>query len=113
MNVGRLCGINELQKSIFPSFANWFYTLRCGLQNNIVVNKYRRIAFLMAALSNYSHKKVTDRQMGYLEELIREPRKASQRYNVEIPEAKGKWEGKKGLKAQIITYFHIVDEILK
>ena len=113
MNVSRLCGINELQKSIFPSFANWFYTLRCGLQNNIVVNKYRRIAFLMAALSNYSHKKVTDRQMGYLEELIREPRKASQRYNVEIPEAKGKWEGKKGLKAQIITYFHIVDEILK
>ena len=112
-SVTRLCGINDLQKSIFPAFANWFYTLRSGLQNSIVVNKYRRIAFLMAALSNYSHKKVIDTQLGYLEELIREPRKASQRYNVEIPEAKGKWEGNKGLKSQIITYFQIVDEIMK
>ena len=58
-------------------------------------------------------KSITDTQLGYLEELIREPRKASQRYNLEMPEAKGKWEGNKGLKAQISTYFQIVDKIMK
>ena len=111
--VKSLCGITKLQESLFPSFANWFYILRQGLQGSMALSKHRRIAFLIAALSKYSHKNVTDTQMGLLEEMIRQPRKANIRFNIEIPEAKGKWEGHKGLKAQIIQYFKTVDRIMK
>jgi len=112
-NVKNLCGITELQESLFPCFAEWFYTLRRNLQGGMALRKHRRIAFLMAALSKYSQKKVTDAQMGLLEEMIRQPRKANTRFNVEIPEAKGKWEGNKGLRAQISKYFQTVDRIMK
>lgn len=112
-DISRLCGIKELQSSLFPIFANWFYLLRLGLQGAIIVNNYRRIAFLMAALSKFPHKDVADKQLGLLDELIKQPRKAKKRFRTEIPEAKGRWDGKKGLKAQISAYFQIVDRIMK
>ena len=63
------------------------------MAGTLVVNNYRRIAFLIAALSQYPHSSVTDNQLGLLEELISKPRQTKQRFEVEMPEAITKLPG--------------------
>lgn len=111
-SVSRLCNIDELKNELFPSFVTWFYKLRLTMQSAIVVPKYRRLAIIMSALSAYDPQKIYDSQIGLLEKLIRTPRKAISNFNIEIPESKGKWGGRKGQRSQIRKYFQTINKLM-
>ncbi|MCI5168208.1 MAG: hypothetical protein D3903_19505 [Candidatus Electrothrix sp. GM3_4] len=108
----RLFNLDDLEKIHFQNFANWFNLLRVSLQSAFVVTKFRRLSFLIAALSNYSTEDVDDDKLGAIEAIVRKPRASNQKFQIEIPEAKGKWGGKKGVNAQIESYYDIIEKII-
>ncbi len=83
-----LCDLKELKK-MFIVFADWFYTLRLNLTSAVAVQKFRRIAFIISALFEYSSKKIKDNPKGLLEQFIRSPGQTSQNLKIKVPAAKG------------------------
>lgn len=107
----KLCDVKEMQENMFPIFAKWFYSLRLQLPS-VGVDKNRRLAFLIAAMSRISPDDITDDQWGLIENFVKKPRDMTSSHGIAYPESKGNWGGSKGQKAQIESYFQVADVVI-
>lgn len=107
----KLCSTEEMIDELFPNFANWFYVLRQRLPS-VGVDRYRRLAFLIAPLSEYTPDDLSDNQWGFVERFVTKPRDLARELGIEYPESKGKWSGNKGQKAQIKSVYDVAQVIL-
>lgn len=101
-------------KELFEEFSRWFYFLRVNIPADTIFNvsKYRRIAFLIGGLSNVNHSlHFSPKQLNKVTSLMKEPRKAKEEFGIDIPEAKGRWAGSAGIKAQIQSYIKVAERI--
>jgi hypothetical protein len=108
----KLCNLEDMQNKLFPRFAEWFYVLINKEVPSIGADKYRRLAFFFAAMSECSPNELSDNQWGMIDIFIRKPREMTEKYGIDYPEAKGKWGGPKGQKAQIESYFKVAKTII-
>lgn len=107
----KLCNVEEMRNKLFPRYAEWFYVL-INKVPSIGADKYRRLAFFIAAMSEHSPNELSDNQWGIIDIFIRKPREMTEKYGIDYPEAKGKWGGPKGQKAQIESYFKVAKTII-
>jgi len=79
---------------------------------NIAVDRYRRVAFLVAALSATDPTTLNQNQWDMVENFLRSSRQTAQNLGITLPEAKGKWGGQRGQRAQINAYRDVAKAIL-
>ena len=77
----------------------------------IGVDRARRMAITIAALEK-NGKQPNQNQWDLIESLLRRPRQTAQSLAVDLPQARGKWVGPKGQRAQIEAYFNIARAII-
>lgn len=108
----KLCSVEDIQTKLFPVFADWFFSLISHIPS-VRVDKYRRLAFLIAAMANISPKDLSDLEWGLIDNFVKKPRDMALKYELSYPESKGNWGGPKGQSAQISSYFAVAENILR
>jgi len=106
-----LCTSVDLRDRLFPVFATWWSQVN-NMIPNIGVDRYRRVALLIAALSGQDPSTLNVNQWDMMERFLRSSRQTAQDLGIVLPEAKGKWGGQKGQKGQIIAYRDVAKTIL-
>ncbi|MBF0239031.1 MAG: DUF262 domain-containing protein [SAR324 cluster bacterium] len=110
----KLCNLETLQNQIFPEFAQNFHSLRIHIPSCATsVDKYRRIAIILAGLSGWSLDAFNDRQWSYLTQFLKKPRQLTTQNDIEFPETKGRWTGPKGQFSQIASYYKVAQMIAR
>lgn len=103
---------NDIENKLFPEFVKWWYKIHSYSQN-VGVDRNRRMAIVFGALTKFAPTTLTNDQQDLIQAFLRNPRNAVERMKWDtIPEARGRWVGPKGQKAQIDAYFATVKKIL-
>jgi hypothetical protein len=79
---------------------------------NISLDRNRRVAILIAALSGQSSQQLTASQWDLIDGFIHKPRITASKMGIDVPESKGRWKGSRGQKAQIDAYGAVAKKIL-
>ena len=95
---------------LFKKFSDWWYKIHSKMPG-IGVDRARRMAITIAALEK-NGKQPNQNQWDLIESLLRRPRQTAQSLAVDLPQARGKWVGQKGQRAQIEAYFNIARAII-
>ncbi len=107
-----LATAENIEVNLFPAFADWWYEIHSRMPN-IGVDRNRRMALLIAAFSSYELGKLTKSQWDVVERFLRAPRQAAAALGWnQIPEARGRWGGARGQKAQIDAYYEVAKKIV-
>ena len=56
--------------------------------------------------------KLTDNNWGYVVEFVRGPQETAKAFEVAWPKSKGRWDGAKGYKAQLVATMEVLAKIL-
>jgi hypothetical protein len=93
-------------KRLFSEFAEWFQVLRVRIPSATQLQKYRRIALLMAGLADtkLKAKGLSEFQRNEIESFLTTAGEWSKKQGIQVPASKGKWTGSKGMEKQIESY---------
>ena len=97
-----LMELREMRESFFPYFANWIAHL--GVAGpSLDVRKHRTVASLIggAYREKVDPNKLDSERWGRIVEVIRRPTECVATLGIEWPQSKGRWDGKKGHRAQM------------
>jgi hypothetical protein len=110
-----LMTIETMQGSFFPKFQEWISRLLGENGPSLPVRSYRTMAAMIGAAYGLGVEadKLSKNQWGTLVEFIRTPPKTSEKLRADWPVSKGRWEGKRGHKAQFQAARTIWQAILK
>jgi hypothetical protein len=105
--------VTTLAKDYFPEFQSWWYATRMKCATQVQVSRHRSVALLMPGLSSYfgNPEKVSDTQWGWIGKFVSGRREAAAELDVPFPQAKGRWTGEKGQRAQIEAYSQVAAKI--
>jgi len=94
---------NELRERFFPHFGEWIEFLLGQKGISIQVPKNRLVAALIGAAydANVRASSLSDQQWTNVVEFVRRPQDVARRLAFEWPVSKGRWDGKKGYRAQL------------
>ncbi len=92
---------DEVVSRFFPTFQEWIGTI-LEKGSSLPLTKHRTIASLIgcAYALGISARSLTESQWTAIIEFARSPRQQAKIFKIEWPESKGRWEGKRGYKAQ-------------
>jgi len=105
---------DELISKFFPTFQLWIGAI-LEKGSSLPVTKHRTIASLIGCAYSLgiSAAKVTDTQWTALIEFARSPRQQAKSFGIDWPESKGRWEGKRGYRAQFEAAKACVQHVCK
>lgn len=108
-----LCTAHDIRATLFAQFSTWWGELVS--KGYPRVTRYRRIAMLLAGLSRriQSPSSLTVDQWDMIDKLISSPRQTALDLGITLPEAKGRWSGDRGQRAQIDAYFEAARKVIE
>lgn len=108
-----LTGLPEIASKFFPHYSQWIDSLLNRQAPNLPVSKHRMVSQVIGAA--YSQKidirKLSKKSWDRLVDFIRRPQDAAKVADIDWPSSKGRWDGKKGYKAQFSAIHQIVSKI--
>jgi hypothetical protein len=104
--------VDDLQKRMFPQFANWWFNIRMQCGPSASVAKHRAIALLIPPLSRvFGNKTPTDTQWGFIARFLKSSRDTARNVlKIDFPEPKGKWSSQ---RKQLEAFDKVAEEIVK
>lgn len=104
--------VDDLQKTMFPKFAEWWFNIRMQCGPSASVAKHRAISLLIPALIKvFGSKAPSEDQWGFIGRFLKSTRDTARNVlKVEFPEPKGKWTSQRN---QIAAFDRVVEEIAK
>jgi hypothetical protein len=108
-------GLSDMRDKFFPHFEAWFATLLAEKGPGLPVSKNRLTASVIGAAYTlgFSIQKPNGQQWTDIVEFIRRPQSIAQRIGIEWPVSKGRWDGKRGYRAQLRATSDALATILK
>ena len=103
----------EQLERLFSQFAEWLHVLRVTIPSATQLQKYRRVAFLIAGLTETKLKAsgLTEPQRNEIERFLSAAGDWSKRQGIQVPASKGKLTGSKGMEKHIESYFQVASII--
>lgn len=113
--ISYVMSVSELRDKYFPFFKSLFVRLVRPENRKLNVAKYRMLAMVIGTAYRLNKKadEITQSQVLKLFQFIDAPRSFAATMELEWPESKGTWSGKKGYAAQLRMAKDIVSKILK
>ncbi len=104
--------LDNLQKQMFPHFANWWFNIRMQCGPSASVAKHRAIALLIPSLSRVFGSDVpTETQWGFIGRFLKSSRDTARNVlKVDFPEPKGKWTSQ---RKQLEAFDNVAEAIAK
>ena len=108
-----LMTLSELRDSFFPYFEKWVGLLLGQKGPSIAVSKHRIVAAIIGAAFNSKVDPTTlvDQQWTNIVEFVRRPQEIAKKLNCNWPVSKGRWDGQKGYRAQMVAAQKIIQSI--
>ena len=109
-----LMTFNEMRDTFFPYFAGWINLLIGQKGVSLPITKNRIVASVVGAAYRAKVKPETfdEQKWTNVVEFIRRPAEISRQMNCEWPMSKGRWDGKKGYRAQMEAAYNIIRKIV-
>ena len=105
-----LTSLQELTSEFFPYYSKWIEMLLNRQAPNLPVSKHRMVSQVIGAA--YSQKidikKISKKSWDKLVDFIRRPQDGAKVADIDWPSSKGRWDGRKGYKAQFNAIHLIV-----
>jgi uncharacterized protein DUF262 len=96
-----LMPLDKMQSTFFPFFAAWITKLG-AYGSSLDVRKHRTVASMIgAAFRRNVGPKLSMDQWGQIVEVIRRPTECGSTLGIDWPQSKGRWDGRKGHRAQM------------
>ncbi len=113
-----LSKLSDISDQYFVSFAKWMYQIISRGLSGISVNKYKQLAFFIAAVVelNIKPNDLSDKQWNTIGEFIKSTRNKGKEIlgdNDTYPESKGRWIGRSGQQRQCDKFVEIVKKIIE
>ena len=85
--------LEDLEKTMFPQFAKWWFNIRMECGPSASVAKHRAIALLIPSLCRvFGNDAPSDTQWGFIGRFLKSTRETARNVlKVDFPEPKGKW----------------------
>jgi hypothetical protein len=105
----------ELRDKVFPHFERWIDMLIGQKGPRLPILKNRLVAAMVGAAYrlNVDAKALSEQQWTNIVEFVRRPQAVAQKYEVEWPVSKGRWDGKKGYRAQLEPASRILSKLIQ
>lgn len=109
-----LMSYSEMSDRFFPAFEKWTGYILGQKGINLPVTKHRIIAGVIGAAYALSvdPAKLNEQQWTNIIEFIRRPQELSAKLNMEYPQSRGRWDGKKGYNSQLKAVKNIIGKIV-
>ena len=108
-----LMTLPDLRDSFFPYFEKWVGLLLGQKGTSIAVSKHRIVAAIIGAAFNSKVNPTTlvAQQWTNIVEFVRRPQEIAKKLNCDWPVSKGRWDGQKGYRAQMVAAHKIIQSI--
>lgn len=112
-NPPALMPCSEMTQKFFPAFEKWIGYILGQKGINLPVTKHRIVAGVIGAAYALSvdPAQLSEQQWTNIIEFIRRPQDLSAKLNMEYPQSRGRWDGKKGYYAQLNAIKNIIKKI--
>lgn len=84
----------DIARSLFPRFAEWWHAMRRHCVSKATPQKYRAIALLIPGLFRcFKSPELSDKQWEWVGQFVANTRDTADELGIEFPESKGRWNG--------------------